>query len=783
MSTGELASSTGGASRSNRRRRRDPISSASSEKENNLGDDFACLSLESRKMDRNGTSTSTSSKSKSESSRKDVIAIFRVAAASTSEAKFWKKHTQLMECVVDASMMSMSPSSMGKEKRDPHADDGITGTLLLEEHALDLLNGCRKVLKEAKESKDIAGTLACLCVGVHGLRAICARTTKITGGSKQDAAVKLLFHAIVTAEDITARMDTKVDALEMQRAACYSLAAYEALGKLLKLYSVQTQTCSKRSAGTGVVIFTMDPKQENDPLDMAGVFPIPTTKTSVEEQVPAGSLSIDLVCSIGIQSTIAASRILTRLSPIMKQKILGSPPVAEFNGILVESILEQKNSSPVIPIAVHLIRRNLLPWILFLASHSEQDCTKQVTSHGRDAHRILWDAASSMAQSKEDGDAQECLLLRGNAVAALLLGGDTGLRQLSSRLRSALLQKHFDNACTYAWKAAVSYCQLAAPFTTSSAPCPDPLRRYHEEIGRILDAFAVEDSLAYTEYCAYRAFHVGLTTSSSSACISSDRCLFAPIPLQYPHSDCGSDSDMAAVSMSSGNQAFLAAFFLSVYVRDRLRKIDKVAAGGDDTVPADFIRNSLAIMARMRSTIIESDNSAAVSNRLRYFSMLSMISLHRVVFDVVERGDSLPLHGSVPVMVQLAADILVSCVGPLGRTVVISDSKSMEEIRVRQTWTSLVECFVRGISAFEMLSSKLVSTDENTYTSANYPLERANSAMNDLADTLDRKRGRLKAPRDTAENAAKVRYVNAKSYSLVGCAVAWTAGTHFCSLL
>jgi hypothetical protein len=677
MSTRELST--------NRRRRRDPIASTSSEKEN-LGDDAARLSLE-RKPDIPLTSKSES--------RSDVIAIFRAAAASTSEANFWKKHTKLMECVVDASMsIAKTPD----------------GTLLLEDHALDLLNGCRKVLKEAKESKDISGTLECLCVGVHGLRAIC-RT--ITGGSKQDAAVKLLFHAIVTAEDITGR--TK-DSLEMQRAACYSLAAYEALGKLLKLYSVQT------SKGTGVVVFTIAPKQENDPL--AGVFPIPA-KTSVE-QVP-GSLSIDLVCSIGIQSTIAASRILTRLSPMKKR--IRRTPLAEFNGI-VESILDTE--SPV-PIAVHLLRRILLQWISFLASNSEQDCTKQVTSHGRDAHRILWDAASSIAQSKED--AEECLSLRGNAVAALLLG-DTG-SPLPSRLRPALIKKHFENACTYAWKAAVSYFQLVSPST--SAPCPDPLRLYHEEIGRLLEAFADEDCLAYTEYCAYRAFHVGVT--SSCAC-TSDRCLFALIPFRYPHSDCG--SGMAV----SGNQAFLATFFLSVYVRDRLQKIDELAG---DAIPADFIKNSQVLMARMRSAITESDDPAAASSRLRYFSMLSMISLHRVVFDLVER-DSLPLYGSVPVVVQLAADLLVGCVGPLGRAV-IADSKSMDESRVRQTWTSLVECFFRGISAFEMLSSKLPTKNG----SANN-LERANSAINDLADTLDRKRGRLQAPRDTAENAAKVRY-------------------------
>jgi hypothetical protein len=106
----------------------------------------------------------------------------------------------------------------------------------------------------------------------------------------------------------------------------------------------------------------------------------------------------------------------------------------------------------------------------------------------------------------------------------------------------------------------------------------------------------------------------------------------------------------------SGNQAFWAAFFLSVHVRDRLQNKDKLA-GDNATSLADFIRNAHVIMARM---IIESDDTALMSSRLRYFSMLSMLSLHRVVFDLVE-GDSLPLHGSASTVVQLATDILIGC--------------------------------------------------------------------------------------------------------------------------
>jgi hypothetical protein len=155
-------------------------------------------------------------------------------------------------------------------------------------------------------------------------------------------------------------------------------------------------------------------------------------------------------------------------------------------------------------------------------------------------------------------------------------------------------------------------------------------------------------------------------------------------------------------------------------------------------------------MARLRSSTIESDNPVIAPNRLRYFKMLSMVSLHRVVFDLVEQ-DSLPLDGSAPAMLELAADMMVGCVGPLGRTI-IADSKTMDENIIRQAWSSLVECFIRGISAFEMLSSKLSTGD----TSANY-LKRGNSVITELADALDRKRGGMKAPRAYAENAAKVR--------------------------
>jgi hypothetical protein len=94
------------------------------------------------------------------------------------------------------------------------------------------------------------------------------------------------------------------------------------------------------------------------------------------------------------------------------------------------------------------------------------------------------------------------------------------------------------------------------------------------------------------------------------------------------------------------------------------------------------------------------------------------------------------LYGSVPAIVQLAADILVGCVGPLGRAV-IADSKSIDESSPSNLTSPAADPWYRSFR-----NVKFKAVDREYF---NQLPERANSALIDLTDTLDRKRGRLES--------------------------------------
>jgi hypothetical protein len=653
-----------------RRRRREPDSASASDKENLEADSNAAVDKSSKR-------------------RNEVLAVVRAAAAATSQADFWMKHSNLLDVIVDASFLQNTASA---------------ASLLLQEKTVDVSNVCRKLVKEAKEAKSCRAKLDCLCVAVHGLRAL---SRSLAAGSKQDAAVKLLYHAVVTAEQIMGDTTIGVDNEERQRAASYSLAAYQALGELLRRYSVSTKGAVK------TVVFSNDKAGEDA---FCSIFPVPE-KGSGKQEV-SGSLELNLVCSIGIQSTIAASRVLSRL--------WGRPDkttnlVSEFDG-LVRLLFRER--SFLMSGMLYLIRNISATWISFLAFHSEGDCAKDIMSHCKQVHRILWDATSSIGDSKED--AEKCLLLRKNSISALLLGEDGS--KLPTRIRSALNEKHLKSACSYAWKAAVSYTQIVG--TSASGECSQALRQFHNEIGSLFEAFGVQDSLVWAEYWAYRTMHIGAT--SSCPC-SSEHCMFASLPFKYVH------EKGACESGNSASYAFLATLFLTLHVRDLLERIDELT---ESDITADFIKSAKTISSRLRSNVIESNQTLAVANLTRYFKLLSMISLHHTVFRLLERDD-VPLVGPASTLLALSADILVDCIGPLGRTVAAA-GKSMDESKSKLAWELPVECFLQGISVLEILKSPV-------------SWERANSSIIELANTIDRKRSRLKAPPSCIKKVAKVR--------------------------
>ena len=142
---------------------------------------------------------------------------FQDSVEATESSSYWKRHASLAECVVQASQ------SLCVKK---------TSSLLLDEHASELLSTCRTLVKEATESKHYEQTLKILNVAIHGLRALCPTLADM---KRKEATMKILYHAVTTASDVCTKSK---DMAVCTDAAIHCLAAFQALGSLLNGYKV-----------------------------------------------------------------------------------------------------------------------------------------------------------------------------------------------------------------------------------------------------------------------------------------------------------------------------------------------------------------------------------------------------------------------------------------------------------------------------------------------------------------------------------------------------------------
>src|SRR3569832_78501 len=116
--------------------------------------------------------------------KKEVATLFQSAAQQTCEHEFWTKHSELATTVVGSSSGSTVQSTEALK--------------LLEQHAADIVQSCRRVIKEATQTKSIH----CLCAGTHGLRAVVSTTNLLHKVKQQEAVIKDLYHIIVTCEQV-----------------------------------------------------------------------------------------------------------------------------------------------------------------------------------------------------------------------------------------------------------------------------------------------------------------------------------------------------------------------------------------------------------------------------------------------------------------------------------------------------------------------------------------------------------------------------------------------------
>jgi hypothetical protein len=448
--------------------------------------------------DKDDNSSSVSPRDEAtQSNVKELLSSFLSAAKVTSEADFWRNHIKLAKCVVEASLaMPRLPC----------------GSLLLEENSAELLNVCRKLVKQATASSaEPSLVIDCLCVSVHGVRALSAL---LADGPKKDAAIKLLYHAIVTAEAISS---------SSPRAACYCLAACQVLGVLLNKYEVGDLSLKIQSTS---------------------FFPIPRQSQGKS----SGDLPLDQLLTIGIQSVLAIAKLLCL--PTWDENVTWDQTELRVWRETLQHSLHWPNEQPSVLFASSLIRNVAMAWISFLATSSKS--AKEVVSHCKRAHRLLWKSSGELTSAKK------CLSLRQDAVQALLLSGSPQCDN-DCRIRNSLRADHFEQACTFTWTAAVAYAQQVGE-------TDEHLSQFHKTVGATLDSIARNGSstASYMEYCAYRALH-GISSSSVSSSSTtecdSDACSFHGRPYSFAHANCEESFDRAG----------LALFFVMLEVRERLQ--------------------------------------------------------------------------------------------------------------------------------------------------------------------------------------------------------------------
>jgi hypothetical protein len=592
-----------------------------------------------------------------------LLSAFKNAVRNSLEEHdpFLQKNSTLAACVVEASLAFPHP---------PNA------SLLLEEHAVELLSMARLLVKNASASKDPSSILDCLLVSIHEIRAL---VTVVVSGKRRDTAIKLLYHAVVLSEATFSRSNNSV---VMERAACYCFSACEALSVFLRNYSISMPS-------TAIASFSN--ARENY------LFPIPILSNSKEEV--SASIPIENVLTIGSDSILALAKVLA--SPLWSNNDFNPPPnKSELQAALMQYSFQLPQDESLFElVASQIIHTVCMPWLSCLAMTSS---AREATSLCKRASRVLWDAAGCLSSK----NANLWLSVRGDAVVALLpfgenvqWGDDSALEQVRAST--------FDIACTSAWKAAASFFQnIPNSAPKSGDTC---LRQFHERVGAVIDASTGKPSTSYFEYCAYRAFHCGSTLDIP---FKSDNFLFHGSPSSCSNINC--DDEAGWIGKVS-----LTLFFLALNVRNQLK-------GGD--CDRDLLASGESVVKYFEEALTERDNSAVTESLFLWYKHFSGLSLHLAVCQVL--ADSSTQRISIDEFaLGMAAKLLSRCFGPLFlrlvRSGLFADDKS------RCAWDQITECFMRGSIAFDTLSR---TSSKKQYRNL------ANSALVEIATTLVSKR-------------------------------------------
>lgn len=644
------------------------------------------------------TKADTTSKPRSRKSRKDDLVLkenddnitldfssnedaaltrFQDASAATSSASYWKRYASLAECVVRASQSLC-------EKR--------TSSLLLEEHASELLSTCRTLVKEATEQKKSAETLTLLYVAIHGLRAICP---VLTDSKKMEASMKILYHVVTTASDVCCKSK---DLQACMDATSQCLAAFQALGSLLNGYKVQMED------NKSVLAFKW--KASRTPSDL---FPLLTLSSS--GKASGGAMAVKQVYKIAMQAALSVANALAHVYTIQIRKSGKVSCVNDF-GSYTGEIIRQTTSYETI---LRLAQEVTIPWTCFFSNElATKENVEDSLTYAKRVFRLLFDVASQIdkcisqsSSRKDELSAADSLRLRKQAILAYMLS--TKDTKPSRKSHSAVKDQHWESACAYACKASVAYRQqLAKDKRVAHDECLD---RFHKDVGRVLDSFATNHSLSYIEYSAYRALHSTCKVAEHGACDSPD-CLFGQLGFRFHHSECCSARQTrdSSDSIAAAGHATLAVFFLVLVMQSELDLIISGKQSHDQSRATAFEEMRDGVIATFRSVFVEATQLPPYDVTSRCHKILEALSLNRKVYQILSAKET-PERSSRATLTALETlgHVLSECIGPLAVSLLRSGEGENKE---RQQWELAADSYSRGLTVFERVREQRLRIEE-----------------------------------------------------------------------
>ena len=601
----------------------------------------------------------------------------QAALETTASATYWKRHISLMECVLKASQSMCERGSS-------------SGSLLLEEHAFELLSTSRLLVKDATEQKDTAKKLKLMLVAIHGLRAICPL---MTDSKRIEAIMKILYHAITTASDVCLKAK---DASACVDATSQCLAAFQALGSLLNGYDIDLEGNKSKSC----IAFGW--KASSTPSDL---FPVPLVKTG---KGASGGMSVKQIFKIATQAAISVANALSHLYTSMLRKEKDSLFICDF-GSYTSDVMGQTldKSLKGYTTLTRLIQDVVVPWTCFLSSRdmATVENIEESLIYSKKGFRLLFYAASHIEKFFDKSTSEnsnlspaDSLVLRKQAILTFLLGN--GGETLSPNMKTALKKYHWEDACSYACKASVAYRQHLLQHNVIGHDQGLGLDSFHREVGSVLDTFAPDSSLFYVEYCAYRSLHASAENPEKDSCEMKE-CLFGQLGFSYIHDKCWSSAMGVRKSCIDPGQITLLLFFLALSIQDELKSMtdsrQSRPCAGNNTAQ-DIAGVSELAIPTFRSVFVDSAQLPPYDVQRRCHKMLEALSLNRKVYVILSNDSGVKPSSAQLTALDIAGRILSECIGPLAVSLM-----RCTENKKQQYWELAIDSHIRGLAAFDRI--------------------------------------------------------------------------------